>query len=578
MLERKRLPLELCLIAMLLASPCLFIGFYLDDYVGRYIYSDLPGASELYRVYVGGYGIANGNPADNLWQVEQGHAPWWIYPNLILQAFRPVSLATHLLDAQLWLNSAVFWHAHSLLWLGALVYAAAQLYRGILGVTVGGLAAMLLAFDHTHGFVVGFACNRHALVTTTFALLCFGQYRRFRATGSTPAALLAVLLYGVTLLAGELGVALVGYLLAYTLFVDRSPLVRRALAFAPYAVLTVVWRAVYNAHGYGAVGSGVYVDPGREPVRFALTLLERGPVLVLGQFLAPPAEAYSLLGEAGARGMWAMATAFMLLFAVALVPVLSRSRTARMWAVGMLASLVPAASTHPHNRQLLFASIGAMALLAELWEFHRHTPRAGLLLTVSRAVGGAVLFFHLFLSPLASPFTTCSIAATGPMHRALDGALGDVRGRDVVFLTAPDYWLPRLAQLKLRIEQAPLPRRWRALSFGAETVTLHRTGPSTLVVDYAGGILGSPLLELYRDRRLRMAQGERVVLAGLVIEVLAVGADGRVTRAQFSFDEDLDAPRFRFYHWEKQRFVPSGVPRLGERRTLPKAELTLTAE
>jgi hypothetical protein len=68
------------------------------------------------------------------------------------------------------------------------------------------------------------------------------------------------------------------------------------------------------------------------------------------------------------------------------------------------------------------------------------------------------------------------------------------------------------------------------------------------------------------------------VLAGLVIEVLAVGADGRATRAQFSFDENLDAPRFRFYHWERQRFVPSGVPRLGERRTLPKAELTLAAE
>ncbi len=577
LLSRPRLPLELCLIAVLLASPCLFIGFYLDDYVGRYIYSDLPGAAQLYRIYVGGYGIANGSPADNAWQVEEGHAPWWMYPNLILQAFRPVSLATHLLDGQLWLHSAFFWHAHSLLWLGAFVYAAARLYRGILGMTLGGMAALLLAFDHTHGFVVGFACNRHALVTGTFAMLCFAEHRRFRATGSKVAAALAVLLYGVTLLAGELGLALTGYLLAYTLFVDRAPLVRRALAFAPYAVVTVVWRAVYNAMGYGAEGSGVYVDPGREPVRFALTLLERGPVLVLGQFLAPPAEFYSIVGESGARVMWAAGAAFVALLALALIPVLLESRTARMWAAGMLASLVPAASTHPHNRQLLFASIGAMALIAELWEFHRNRARAGALLGLSRAVGGTVLFFHLFLSPLASPFTTCSIAATGPMHRALDGVLGDVRDRDVVFVTAPDYWLPRLVQLKLRLAEAPLPRRWRALSFGAQPVTVHRTAPGTLVVDYSGGILQSPLLELYRDRRLRMRPGERVQLAGLAIEVLEVSADGRVTRAQFAFDEALDAPRFRFYAWERQRFVPFRVPPVGEKRTLAPATLELTA-
>jgi hypothetical protein len=115
-LGRPRLGLVLAGIAVLLASPCLFIGYWLDDYVARYIYSDLPGAKELYHVYVGGYGIATGIPSENLWQVEQGHAPWWIYPDLLIRLFRPVSLTTHWIDGWLWLESAFMMHAHSLLW------------------------------------------------------------------------------------------------------------------------------------------------------------------------------------------------------------------------------------------------------------------------------------------------------------------------------------------------------------------------------------------------------------------------------------------------------------------------------
>ena len=71
-----RLPLRLALIALLLSSSSLLMGFYLDDFVGRYIYSQLDGARKLYELYAGGYGLANGNPVDNHWQIEAGWAPW----------------------------------------------------------------------------------------------------------------------------------------------------------------------------------------------------------------------------------------------------------------------------------------------------------------------------------------------------------------------------------------------------------------------------------------------------------------------------------------------------------------------
>src|SRR5260221_10025184 len=210
LLERPRLGALLALLAIALSSPCLFTGFYLDDWVARYIYSDLPGASDLYRVYAGGYGLSNGVPADTHWQIEQGWAPWWTYEHLRLAFFRPLSLATHLLDIRLWSSSAFLMHAHSLLWLGALLLIITRLYRGAMGNLVGGLAALLFAVDATHGFEVGYICNRHTLVTAVLGVLCLDQYLRYRTNADRRAGFLAPPLYLLSLLGGEAAIAIGG--------------------------------------------------------------------------------------------------------------------------------------------------------------------------------------------------------------------------------------------------------------------------------------------------------------------------------------------------------------------------------
>ena len=48
------------------------------------------------------------------------------------------------------------------------------------------------------------------------------------------------------------------------------------------------------------------------------------------------------------------------------MPLLRRDRVARFWAVGMLISLLPACTTFPSNRLLMFIGIGAAALMAQL--------------------------------------------------------------------------------------------------------------------------------------------------------------------------------------------------------------------
>ena len=570
-LGAKRLPLYLAAIAVILSGPSLFIGFYQDDYVARYIYSDLEGASDLYRAYAGGYGISNGVVADNHWQVEAGHAPWWTYPNLRLALFRPVSQATHMLDVALDSSSAPLMHAHNLLWIAFLVVAMTLLYRTTMGAVVGGFAALLFAFDHTHGFTVGYIANRHALISATFGSLCLWQHIRFRMHGDKLAGLVAPVLYVIALLCGELSVAVVGYIFAYTVFVETGPLLRRSLAFAPYLFITVIWRAVYNWAGYGVEGSGVYIDAGRESLRFLSALAERGPILLLGQFAAPPADIVYLIDAKAVRALAVGAAIFCVALGAAFVPLFAKNRTARFWAAGLLISIVPAATTFPHNRQLIFTSFGAMALLAQFAEMYAARGAAAL----SRGArlvaipGGIVLFGHLFIAPLAMPLATCSVALAKTFHRQVDKVEDDISGRVAVFVTSPDYLAVRLVQLIRRVEGRPLARKWRGLSFGPQAVVVRRPDERTLVLDYEGGILTTSLSELYRDRRLRMAPGQRVELEGLSVTVRGVTDDGRAKSAEFSFDRALDDPEYRFYYWGREGFARFTLPPVGGSVAVP---------
>lgn len=576
--EGRRLGLQLAFIAMLLSASCLFTGFYFDDFIGRYIYSNLPGAKELYDQLSGGYGIATGVPAENHWQIEQGWAPWFMYDHLLLRLYRPLGELSHHLDALLWPDSPAMQHLHNLVWLAILVLVTTRMYRIAHGALIGGIAATLFAFDHTHGFVIGYICNRHALITAVLGICALAEHMRAHEASGAQAwrrRLLAWFLYLFAMFSGESSAAIGGYIFAYILFVHRDTWLRKALEFAPYAIITVGFRAAYNRLGFGAIGSGLYIDPVRQPLAYLAAFVERAPTLILGQFLAPPAEVYVVAPPPWNGVILAVAAVTTVLLILTLIPLWKREVKARFWALGSFLSLIPAASVYPHNRQLLFVSFGAMALIALLFNLHiieLGNQAATKLLKVSREFGGGLMFMHLVLSPLALPASSLGMMLGAPLQRSV-AREDDVADRDLVFVTAPDYFAVKLVQLDLRIREKPLPRRWRALAYGYETLTVHRIDAKTLEVDYAGGILQMPLLELYRDKHIPMHVGDKVALDGLNIEVLGTEPDGRCNKARFSFDTPLDDPRFKFLNWSDHGFEPWAPPAIGEQVVIPVPDL-----
>ena len=436
----------------------------------------------------------------------------------------------------------------------------------------------MAAFDHTHGFPVGFICNRHALITAMFGSLALDQYCR-GAAGTLPSARwLGPLLYACSLLSGEAGTSVQIYILAYALFVEDGTVSKRLRSVAPYLLVTLVLarhvhrnglrRARVRAlHRSGRGARELLPRPPRTGASPASRRALRSPVRFLRSRKSARCE-----GHAGLRGALRRGTrrsALASAEARSNCPVLDGGNAA----LGRSAS-----TTHPNNRLLFFCSIGAMGVVAQLWDLYaiewRNVAVTGLR-WFSRAVAALLMFMHLVISPLALPVVACSLLLTTPIKRAFADVGPDVKGRDAVFITAPDYYSVKLMPMAKRVAGEPLPRRWRVLSFGPQDIVVHRTDAQTLVVDYDGGILGNPLMELYRDRRIPMAPGDTVTLEGLSIRVLEVTPDARAKTVQFSFDTPLDSPSFSFFYWAKNRFLPFTPPPVGGTALVPAARVEL---
>jgi hypothetical protein len=579
-LGHPRLGLALALAGTLLALPSIAIGFQLDDYVHRYMLSSRPGAADLLRAYQSPFGIANGDPVVNHWQIEQGYAPWWTYPDLLVSLWRPLSEATHRLDAALWPDNAVLQHAHSLLWLFALIWAATALYRELLGRdTIAGVAALMFALDHTHGFAAGWIANRNVLVSCTFGVLALLAYVQARARPSAQKLVLSIALLAAALLAGEGAAAIVVYMFGYALFVERGALSRRLLPLLPHALLVIAWRVAYSSLGRGARFSGLYIDPVREPLAFIAALWQRLPFLGLGQLALPPAEAGVFGPDWAQRPLFLFALFVCGLALFSLWPLLRSSGLARCCMLGAVAALVVSCTTHPNNRLLFFSGIGVMPLISMLWHGALldapYLPQRGFGRGAINAFSAIAVGVRLFVSPLLLPVTAWSVALSAPIDAAAEQALHYAGGRELVVINAPDYFHVKLIPVRAALEQVPGPSALRALSFGSIALRITRSDARTLDVQYHGGILRSPLLELYRARSLPLPVGTKVELSDMTVEVTERTPDGRAAAARFTFRTPLDDPRYRWLAWSNGRYAPFTPPPIGASVQLPAAQLRL---
>ena len=566
----------LAVLAVLLCGLSLRNGFFLDDYIHQASLAHPPELPQLHTT------------PDLLFSFVSEHRdplrpglPWWTSDELKLSFWRPVAGLSHWLDHRLWPETPWLMHLHSLLWLGWTVFLAALAFERFLGQGpkpwTGILAAVLFAVDDVHAWPAMWIANRNALLSMSFGLAALLAHDRLRRDGWSPGLWVSPLCLLLGVLSGESAVSCGAYLVAYALFLDPEAGRGGLRALAPSAGLGFLWIVIYKWQGFGARGSAAYVDPLTDPGRFLGALVERAPILGAALFGPVPADLYLIASADLRRAFWVTSLLGLGAAGLWLTRRLGRDARARFMAFGMLGSWVPASIVMPMNRQLLYASFGAVGLLA-LGIAHVARRPAGL--SVARAVVGLLLIVHVVMAPLA-------LLSFGPLFQTLsDGIEGAVRSLPespeaelLVVLQAPGHAFTSGAHVFRALHGLHTPPLL-TVSSRIGTVELERVDATTLRVRPEGGFLPRPsrddgppldLMRVFGYFDNLFFNPSRLPALGTIvrrstrhgdvsIHIVETDEDGYPTVAELHFPRPLEDETWAWVRWHDGRFVAASPP------------------
>lgn len=606
-LEHRYIPAVLAVVTVIIMLPALKAGFIQDDLFHRAKLlepSELPerfydmrlsppDSGKLSGVLRDMYDIA---PTESDVEVfkDFGLLPWWTAKDFRGTNWRPLTALTHWLDYQLYPNSPMLMHAHSLLWFAAVIFLVAVLYRKLLGpVWIAGLAALLYMIDDSNYFPAMWIANRNLLLSLFFSISALLMYHRWQWQKSVYAGVAVPFLLLLALLSTEAGIATFAYLFAYALFIDRQDRRRRVLSLAPSLIVIVVWRIIYNALGYGAHGSGFIIDPGSEPLRYAWAVVKRAPVLLSGQWGWQPAEMFNFFSDYARRWNLLAAAAFLLLVLIVFLPLLRKNRVALFWFTGMMLCILPICATSPMNRNLLFVAIGAFGLTAQfisgLFLKESWVPKNRYWLVPAWIVCVTLLFINIIIAGgarIIAPKRISSIFNT--FYSTVDvGSQPDIENKTVVVVNAPHPFLFLGLPVMRAYENKALPERTRILVPGFVPLEVTRTGEKALLLKAQTGNVLSPetsredfkinfvyfydeFNSLFRAEDLPFRAGEQVELTGMSVEVIDIDSAGQPRQVLFHFAVSLDDPSLSWLQWDWKNggfgsYSRFKVPAVGEK-------------
>lgn len=588
-LAHRLFPYGLGGLAFAVLSPAIRLGWLLDDHIHMASLAALPQLPMLRRTPFDLFHLVRDH-----WSLNSGFLPWWISPELRVSFMRPLTGLTHAFDFALWREQPHWIHVHSLLWMAAIVVLAAHLYRRLaplpLAPWAAGLAGLAFALDDAHAIPAGWIADRYALVAGLFAIAAILAHDRWRRDGWKPGSWLAPLFLGLGLLGGESALAGLAYLVSYAVFVDSGNPRDRLRSLAPSALVGAAWALAYRLLGFGSSHSAIYIDPGHDPLGYGRALLERAPLLLMGQLGFPPSDLASTASRPVALGLVLFAVAGLALFTVLAWPLLRRERLARFWALGMALSLLPVCATFPSDRLLLLPGLGGMALMAcfvadALGGTGGTRPPA--YRRLARPFACILLILHLALAPFVGFESMGTLRALHNLSQRISATFpadAPIAGQHAIVIHPPTFYFTGLAEVMHALEGRPLPARSFTLASGIYPLAIERIDAHTLVVRPDGGFLlrpgagprGRPLPALLPSRVLQSFDwlvrdadepfpAQPFLHDGIRIEILERTEDARPAAVSFRFPAPLEDPRWRWVRWSRAAgFSAVEPPRIGQ--------------
>ncbi|MCY1057602.1 hypothetical protein [Nannocystis sp. SCPEA4] len=559
----------LFVVALLLHAPGLGGGLVLDDvWHHAFLHAKLAGG-EASRAWWDVFHLVDYPPERQLAMRSSGLMPWWLGPDLRVVFFRPLTSADAYLDALLWPHSPWLMHLHSTVLHALLCVLVWRLYRRILAgsrqaAAIAALAAVMFVADSTHAETVGWLAQRNATIAALFGVAAALLHVRWRTDGLRGGPLASLVLALAALLSGEIGCSLLALVLAYGLFLDPAGPRRGLVACLPVLAVAVLWLLAYAAAGFGAHGSGAYLDPLHAPATFLAALPGRLLQLTVAALGLPQRL---VAGTAGSIA-WAVASATILALALWHACTAKARPWLRFAAVAFALSLVPIAGAAPREGLLLFASVAANLWLAAIV--------VDLLLAggrVHRIAAAFLIASRLLLAPVAlvdALRAQSSLGFGGDVFTAGRG-LDDqaLAHQTLILVSTPMAFQARTLPLSRRLAGLQVPHFLHLLVSSEEPSTLTRTGPRQLELLQPRGFLREPTSAFFRSLAAPLRPGDVVTTIAYRVEVLEVSAAGHPTRLRFEFTADLDHRSLCFATWDGRDYAPLALPPPGASVTLP---------
>lgn len=550
------------------------VGWTMDDWLHQLYqapYDQLEGLqSQPWDLFV----FANGDPQRNQALIDSGIFPWWAHSEAKLAFFRPLSVFFHRLDYWLWPNHPELMYTHSLVWLlaaTALTFFCARRWLGDTvanhGLSVAGLSLWLFALDDARGPAVGWIANRNALIALTLGLGTMLVYRRAQQADARKwDTKIAWILWLFTLLAGESGIAALGFLVGHALFLESEPPLKRLLRLAPYLAIFCLYLLLYSALGYGSASSDFYLSPLTRPGGFLAACLVRVPIILGALFGGGWSDLPAGLSVIypGSAIYWSLGLALVFALVAWLAwPYWASQAAAKAMACGTALSVLLAACTFPADRSLGFAGVGASSLLAiYFWQalHHRGLP------LLRRLALWLLIIVHAVVAPAWLPARARSMEyASRPIqhiHRSLPQGQALV-DHTMVLLNPPTD--PQAAFFTLyRLSKGyTTARSIRWLSSGTTALTVERVDPHTLRLTPDEGFLPRMSERMLRSIAQPFRIGEQIRTKGLRMTIDQITNDGRPAQVRMRFDRPLEDPHYLWARWNGHSFVPYHPPQIG---------------
>lgn len=580
----------LVLLGMLMVLPAIDSGFTLDDFLH---WSTLHEGGRVANTPGSPWGLFHfltGGAEENQAMKATGELMWWAANDLRILFWRPLTEWTHWLDHTLWPHAPALMHLHSLLWYGALIILLARLYQRLdmTSPAQARLAVLFFICSNLHLSAVAWIAARNQLVAACCTVLCIGAFHVWRTRQSPRHGWLAVVTFGLALMSAEAGLATLGYLVAHVL-VFGAPLQlqqagriwrERVAPLLPFLLIMVIWRVAYKALGYGSNGSGFYIDPTSDLVRFAGNIMLRLPTLLQAQVFGVPAATLSLLTPSQ-QMLYAAATAAALALCwwVARVYGVWTSPVARLLAIGAVLALVPMCASEANDRLLLNSEIGFSWLLAMLFAraLAQHRLRRNWINLPAKILIGLIVFVHLVVMPIQTvAYATLRKPLLTPTS-VLD-PLGLPDGRQnpdarMVLLNPPLASLAIYYPSVRRYHGMTNPASMHALANGfhdlnltvldEHTLELRSTGESSFIESFSRDVVTRPF-----------KIGEPIQAGPLQAVVTALSPQGAPRAVRFRFSAPITSNPWRFYVWTVEGFVPYTLPAPGQTALLTAPDLS----